>query len=62
MKTYQVWMKGTTKCIELQAEDVDLDSNEGNAYWNFTAGNGSEDSVTVGAFPFAAVEYIVSVS
>lgn len=62
MRRYSVWIKGTSKLIEVQAEDVDLDSvGEGVAFWNFTA-NGTEtkDAVTVAAFPFEGVEYICS--
>jgi hypothetical protein len=61
MKTYQVWMKDTGgRCIEVEAEDVNLESEGTTAFWNLVANDGG-DVVTVGAFPFNGVDYIVSV-
>lgn len=54
-------MKDAGKCIEIQAGDVNLEVAGENAFWNFVA-EGNEDAATVGAFPYASVEYIVSVS
>jgi hypothetical protein len=60
-RTYQVWLKDMAKCIEFQADDVDLDSVEHAVYWNFVVESGHEDAVTVAAFPCANVAYVVSV-
>jgi hypothetical protein len=62
MRTYQVWIEGMSKCIEVQAKDVNLEGEEANAFWNFIAEDSTGDNVTVSAFPFANVDYIVSVS
>lgn len=62
LQTYQVWMTGMSKCVEVQAHDVDLDVDSDapqTAYWNFF--DSSEDQVTLHAFPYGKVEYIVSV-
>jgi hypothetical protein len=64
MRTYQVWLEGhNDKCIELQADDVDLEMEGDKAFWNFRATASDDgDKVTVGAFPFDVVAYLVSVS
>lgn len=62
MRTYQVWMKGNGKMIEVKAGNFDLciDSDKPDtAYWNFS--DNGEDGINLHAFPFADVGYIVSV-
>jgi len=63
MRTYQVWLRGMSKFIELEAADVELVTSSEIAYWNFWLTNpeGAEVNVTVAAFPFNEVAYIVSV-
>lgn len=63
MKTYQVWMKGMSKCVEVKAHDVGLEVDSDaplTAFWNFMD-DGGDDAVTLHAFPHADVAYIVSV-
>jgi hypothetical protein len=66
LRTYQVWLKGeggaASKSVDVQADDVDLDvagpDDNPALFWNFQTGN--DDSVTVAAFPYLQVDYIVS--
>lgn len=57
MRTYQVWLKGMERMIEIRADDVELDGDESRQYWNFIAG---KDNTTVAVVPFHSAEYIVS--
>ena len=63
MRIYKVWVKSTfqtEKCVEVQADDVELDSNGDELFWNFLDNSGGNDAVTVAAFPFGNVEFLVS--
>lgn len=60
MRTYSVWLKGMTQMIEVQADNVELERVEGAVFWNFVIDAYDNDSITVAAFPFEKVEYIVS--
>ena len=59
MTMYQVWLNGLAQFIEVQADNVNTSSggDEGAVWWNFTI---NEGAVTVAAFPFAGVAYIIS--
>ena len=60
MRRYQVWLKDASKYVEVQADDVEL-NDAGNAeYWNFILKIEDADTVTVAAFPFANVDYVLS--
>jgi hypothetical protein len=71
MRKYQVYLRGTGDpvhpamgIVELQAEDVNLDmADSSTAFWNFTTkpeDGDDDDCITVAAFPFTEVHYIVS--
>jgi hypothetical protein len=69
MRRYSVYLKTPDgfgkafKMIEVRADDVDVDSTEGVAYWNFvnfSNDKGNSDGVTVAGIPFGNVDYIVS--
>lgn len=60
MRTYQVWLKADSKCIELKADDVNVDVAGMFSFWNFTVVT-EEDAVTVAGFPVGAVDYVTSV-
>jgi hypothetical protein len=51
-------LKGSERLVELQADDVLVSSEYGANYWNFVII--TDKDVTVAAFPFDNVEYIVS--
>jgi hypothetical protein len=55
-------MKATPgQAVEVQADDVNVDTVDGTAFWNFTAtDDDNADPVTVAAFPFAVVNYVTS--
>lgn len=63
MRKYQVLLKGNSRPVEVQAADVELNSTDSDpltAFWNFLSDTDDDDAVTVAAFPYANVEYIVS--
>jgi hypothetical protein len=62
VRKYQVLLRGSTQFVEIQADDVNLDSGPGAAFWNFLVSSDSDDAVTVAAFPYTNADYIVSVS
>lgn len=61
MRVYSVWVDDT-KMIEVQADNLSTNSggDEGQVWWNFSANQLDGAAITVAAFPFTSVKYIVS--
>jgi hypothetical protein len=66
MRLYQVWLKSTSAYVDVRADDVNLDTaGDGGAavmFWNFLVRDehDRDDDVTVAAFPFTDVSYVLS--
>jgi hypothetical protein len=60
MRKYQVWLNGMDRFVELEADDLNVEATGGVAFWNFIIFGSNRDDVTVAAFPFDGVAYVIS--